>query len=208
MDYSFAQVVTALAETYAIDHERRGAFVARLQNLQKLGFPEGTNTGRGKAARYSAGHVFLIGVALELIQLGLTPERAKHVIDDDMHAVAMAASMAVYHGVPDYEIKFPIFLYLDPAVLRYLCRTSNDEDFAAATFHYGGMAQVLENFKDWFKNGVPRMAFFSVSALVHDIASFLPEGADDISPFYKALEDWADPYIHNVSEPDDSHPQT
>jgi hypothetical protein len=200
VQYTFAQVEAALAETYGVAHERRSSFRARLQNLQKLGFPPGTNTGRGRAARYDPGHVYLLGVALELLQLGLTPERAKSVIESDLHAVAMAGAMAARAGVPDYEIQFPIFLYLDPAVLRYLMRPTGEEDLAVATFFYAGMAQALVQFQEGFKSGVPRMAFFCVSTLIHDLATFLPRELDDIAPFYLSLEEWAHPYIHNVDE--------
>lgn len=200
MDLTFGQVASALMKTYAIADDKQGAFIARLQHLQKLKFPAGTNTGRGRAAKYDVGHLFQLGVALELGQLGVTPERAKGVIEDDMHAVAMAASLAASGGPPTDKISSPVFLYCDPAVLSALVDRSDDR--ATSTFFYAGMGQVLENFRDWFENGVPRMAFFSVSTLIYDLACHSSPDIDDLQPFYSAIEEWAHPFIHNVEEAD------
>lgn len=205
MELTFGQVAHALAETYDIADNKRSAFVARLQHFQKRKFPPGTNTGRGRAATYSVGQLFLLGVALELGQLGLTPERAIKVIEDDPHAVAMAASMASAGGPPADAFAFPIFLYCDPAVLSALVEKAEDgdSDFTSSTFHYGGLGVVQENFRDWFTSGVPRMAFFSVSALIHDLAFFVCEGMPNKAPFYEALAQWASPFIHNLEDGSD-----
>jgi hypothetical protein len=53
LELSFAQVEKALAHTHNIAEPKRRAFAARLQHLQKLKFPAGTNTGRGRAAKYT-----------------------------------------------------------------------------------------------------------------------------------------------------------
>ena len=202
MQFTFAEVVHTLAQTYGIADEKRGAFSARLQHLQKLKFPAGTNTGRGRAAKYDVGHLFLLGVALELGQLGLTPDRAKRVIESDMHAVAMSAYMVATDRIPDMDLKFdsPMFLYCDPAVLKNLTKRNDEEDWAEATFFYAGLGQVEENFRNWFTHGAPRMALFSVSSLVYEISLEAVKGEADVPAFYAALATWASPYIHNQVE--------
>lgn len=202
MDFSFAEVELALALSYRIVEEKRGAFTAKLQNLQKLRFPGGTNTGRGRAARYTVGHLYLMGVALELSQLGLSPERAKLVIESDLHAVAMAGAMAARDISQDGQFEFPVFLYCDPGVLRYMMKPAGEEDWTERTFHYGGIGQVSENFKEWFQRGIPRMAFFSVSALLYGLARHAANNAgEDPGGFYEGIQAWADPFIHNVDYP-------
>lgn len=201
VNFTFAEVEQALALTFDIAAARRTAFRARIQHLQKLKFPAGTNTGRGRAAVYTPGHLYLLGVAFELQQLGLSPERAKGVIEDDLHAVGMAGSMAASVGFPSCTYESPAFLYCDPAALRPLMNVRDGEDWASQTFFYGGLGSVRESFERWFKNGVQRMAFFSVSALLYDLACHAPRipGKPTVEPFYEAVRAWADPFIHNVS---------
>lgn len=202
MEFNFGEVERTLALAYNIADDKRTAFAARLKHLQKRGFPPGINTGRGRAAVYNVGHLVLLGVALELNQLGLTPERAIKAIGEDLHAVAMAVHMAARSDEPrNGSFEFPMFLYCDPAVLGEL---TNDDaggyaDWASATFFYAGIGQALESFQDWFKAGVRRMAFFSVSALLWELASHVPKDGDQtIRDFYKEVLAWADPFIHNV----------
>lgn len=199
MEFTFAEVEHALVVTYDIAEPKRPAFRARLQHLQKLKFPAGLNTGRGRAAKYTVGHIYLIAVALELLQLGLSPERAKRVIEEDLYSVAMAGAMAARSGVPS-ERRFdsPSFLYCDPASLRELTTIYGGEDWTSQTFFYAGLGQVLENFKEWFVEGVQRMAFFSVSALIYDLALYTLPQTKEQARFYTGIEEWADPFIHNV----------
>tara|TARA_R110001599_G_scaffold193040_1_gene388724 strand:+ start:8605 stop:9270 length:666 start_codon:yes stop_codon:yes gene_type:complete len=208
VNFSFSEVEEALAVTYDIDESKRLAFRARLQHLQKLKFPAGLNTGRGRAATYTVGHIYLLAVALELLQLGLSPDRAKRVIEEDLHSVAMAGSMVARSGAPESRrFTAPMFLYCDPAALRELTKIYQDEDWASQTFFYGGMGAVTESFKEWFIEGVQRMAFFSVSALVFDLARCMLPKTKSMAVFYEGLAEWADPFIHNVNYPLDRHDQ-
>jgi hypothetical protein len=72
---SFGQVESVLAALHKIADEKRVTFQTRLKFFQRLGFPEGVNTGKGKAAGYQAHHVLNLALALELLQLGLSGER-------------------------------------------------------------------------------------------------------------------------------------
>lgn len=74
-----------MEEVFATVHRiapgKRGAFQARLRHLQRLGVPPGTNTGKGVAAAYGPQQVAILAVALELLQLGLSPEHAATVLE-------------------------------------------------------------------------------------------------------------------------------
>lgn len=202
MQFSFGQVEQTLAQAYNIADDKRTAFASRLKHLQKRGFPPGINTGRGRAAAYNVGHLVLLGVALELNELGLTPERAIRAISEDLHAVAMAVHMAARSDEPrDGSFEFPMFLYCDPAVLDELTNDAaqGQADWASATFFYAGIGQAMETFQEWFRAGVRRMAFFSVSALLWELAKYSPKKGDQtIDDFYSEVMAWADPFIHNV----------
>ena len=199
MHFTFAEVEGALAATYDIADDKRQAFRARLQHLQKLRFPEGLNTGRGRAAKYRAAHLYLLAVAIELLQIGLSPERAKTVIEEYLHSVAMAASLAT-NGMPMDVRRFesPAFLYCDPAALRDLTTIYQGEDWASQTFFYAGLGQLMGQFREWFTEGVQRMAFFSVSALIFDLAQNTLPKTGDQQKFLSEIDAWADPFIHNV----------
>jgi hypothetical protein len=74
MDLTFNQVEAVFAKRF--DIPVTVAFRGRLQHLQRLKFPTGVNTGRGTKATYGWVQVIQLMVALDLIDLGLTPDLA------------------------------------------------------------------------------------------------------------------------------------
>ena len=189
-----------LACAHNIRDDRRSAFANRLKNYQKAGFPEGINTGRGRAASYGVGHLLQLAVALELNQLGLTPERAVAAILSDLHNVAMAAALAAKEGPPQGKFPHPTLLFLDPTNLNDLMEERGDR--AVNSFRYIGLADAIDNMRKWFTGGAARVSFFSVSALLWDLAKYTTAGgtAEQRDEFYQAIESWADPIIHNVGK--------
>lgn len=197
--FNFGQVERALALTYNIPDDKRSAFASRLKHLQKLGFPPGINTGRGVAATYNAAHLYLLGLALELSQLGLNPERATRVIAENVHSIAKAASIAAASSLPDGRFDLPMLLYFNPAVVSAQMGRENPDDRACQTFHYGGLGQATEHLQKWFAGGLQRVAFLSVSALLYGLASHSRRNPQQpMTDFYREIEAWADPLIRNV----------
>ena len=90
----FGELEAGLADINGIPSHQRTAFQARLKNFHRLGFPEGIGKGRGKAVIYTPRELLLMAVAVELTQLGLTPERVIEVIADDELPVWQSVSMA------------------------------------------------------------------------------------------------------------------
>ena len=81
-------------------------------------------------------------------------------------------------------------------------------DRAINSFFYIGLVDAQEQFENWFRVGVKRVAFFSMSALLWDLAACSgPAGDQHVSDFYLAVENWADPYIHNTEVSDAGDPQ-
>lgn len=198
MQLTFGQVEHVLAAGQNIREDRRSAFANRLKNYQKSGFPEGINTGRGKAATYQVGHVLLLGLALELNQLGLNPERAVAVIMSDLPAVAMCFSFAANDGPPEGEFGSPYFLYFDPSGLSDLM-IEHGEDRAGRSFFYAGLGQLKEQLDSWGHGGISRLSLVNVSALLWDLGSYTAYQFEDVSPtdVYEQVKVWASPYIHN-----------
>ncbi len=90
----FGELEGLLAEINDIPNAGRTAFQARLKNYHRLGFPEGIGAGRGRAVVYGVGELIQMAVILEMTQLGLTPERAIKVYQNDEYPVLMAVHMA------------------------------------------------------------------------------------------------------------------
>lgn len=76
MDLTFNQVEAVFARRFDIPAEKAMAFRGRLQHFQRLKFPTGVNTGRGTKATYGWMQIIQLMVALDLIDLGLTPDLA------------------------------------------------------------------------------------------------------------------------------------
>jgi len=76
MEFSYKDVVETFFLKHQISTERKGAFKGRLQHFQRLGFPPGINTGKGKAASYKWRELILLGLALEYAEIGSTPDRS------------------------------------------------------------------------------------------------------------------------------------
>jgi hypothetical protein len=204
VELSFSIVDRVLAAAHNIRRDRRSAFSNRLKNYQKNGFPSGTNTGRGRAATYTVGHLLQLGLALELNQLGLTPERAAAVIGSDMHAVAMALSHAAGQGPSEEGFQLPFFLYFDPAALSDLMDEWG-EDRAVGSFDYAGLGQLKVNLDNWGAAGVSRISLVNVSAMLWDLANGLAFQFENVSPadVYDQVQAWAAPLIHS-EDPNDS----
>lgn len=73
---TFGQVEAILATMEGVHDDRRGALQSRLKQWQKMGFPEGVNVGRGVRATYGADQLFQLVYMVELLRVGLTPDRA------------------------------------------------------------------------------------------------------------------------------------
>lgn len=76
MNLTFNQMEAAFTARFQIPADKAVAFRGRLQHLQRLGFPSGVNTGRGTKATYGWTQMIQLMVALDLIDLGLTPDVA------------------------------------------------------------------------------------------------------------------------------------
>lgn len=78
MKLSFGEIERTLQLAHGVSDERAPQFRARLRNLMRsdrgnIALPSG---GRGRRANYDPADLFKLGFTLELLQAGITPERA------------------------------------------------------------------------------------------------------------------------------------
>ncbi len=77
---TFSQVETTLASHLGVKEQHRDKFRARLKQLQRSGWPTGVNTG-GKRPKYEARQLLELALVLELLECGISPERAVRLIE-------------------------------------------------------------------------------------------------------------------------------
>lgn len=75
LSFQYAEIFEVLMKKHKISKTKAISFRGRLQHFQRLGFPLGINTGRGKRVKYTWRELFLLGLALEYVEIGSTPER-------------------------------------------------------------------------------------------------------------------------------------
>lgn len=165
MDFGIGRsaLLKVLADAMMVDANGASAFLGRFQHLQRLRLVMGINPGRGRQAEYRANQVLVIAIAMQLLQLGLTPERAVRIIQSNQDRVRLCISLAVPSPL---EIQ-PAFLYFDPALLSELGDRSGEYDQADQTFHYAGRGTLREMIDDFLVEGdVPRMAIVNVKGTI------------------------------------------
>jgi hypothetical protein len=96
--FSFGQLEELLATMHRIDPSRRVAFEGRLKHLQRWGFPTGKKPGKGRSIAYTIEHVFRAVLALELIQAGINPKFAVHVVQANWGAVLPTVYLNSFTG--------------------------------------------------------------------------------------------------------------
>lgn len=105
MDLTFSQVEAVFAKRFDIEEARMVAFRGRLQHLQRLKFPSEVNTGRGKKASYGWLQIIELMVALDLIDLGWTPDTVAKLVKANRGKL-MTAVQQILSGFADpYELE-------------------------------------------------------------------------------------------------------
>ena len=191
-----SQLLNLLAESMLVPHDRRSAFLGRFQHLQRLSLIEGINPGRGKQAEYQAHQVLVIAIAFQMLQLGLSPERAVKIIKKNQEQIRLAIRVAIEN---QGEIS-PSLLWFDPGIISPAIEGYDVDDLAHATFTQGDGEDAMEIFKQYFvKGGVTRLSFISVSNTLGSLLRAI-EGVTQVDvdarptertrEFLVALKDW------------------
>lgn len=194
-------LLKVLADAMMVDSKGASAFLGRFQHLQRLRLVQGINPGRGKQAEYRANHVLVIALAMQLLQLGLTPETAVRLIQTNQDRVRLGTLLAVQSA----DSLSPAFLYFDPALLTELGDRNGEYDRADQTFHYAGRATLFEMIEDcFFESDVPRLAIINVKGTIAAIKNAMweldnpigssgagqPDEGETAQNFHSALFTW------------------
>jgi len=140
---SYADVENVLARLHRIADDKRIAFRARLKHFQRLGFPEGVNTGTGKRVSYTLAMLFKLALAMELTQVGLAPKRIVKIINLNWEECEGSLPVAITPQSQFEKWSPPItsnqFVWmLSPEALRDLSDAGEEDD------DYRGYLRVIE----------------------------------------------------------------
>jgi hypothetical protein len=219
--WNFGMLEAVLANVHDIADAKRTAFQARLKNFHRLKFPVGFKMQKGKAGSYAAGDIMMMALAVELTQLGLSPEAVTRTLTLNWWPTTMALKMSAHsligtYGVvtradgDDEDMEYPVtalpmFLYFDPAALSSLTdnwngRPTEQYKRPSDTFFYGGIGVVKESIARWTSSDVSRISLVNVTSLMARIADEISstghgQYSKEVESFYKDVEGWASQFI-------------
>lgn len=120
MEFTYTEILDILSAKHNIINSKMTAFRGRLQHFQRLGFPSGANTGKGNGVAYSWRELFLIGLALDCLEIGSTPDRSvTEIIKFEDVFLSAVASVALGLKEED-EAEFKCFLIVELSNLMSL----------------------------------------------------------------------------------------
>ncbi len=76
MEFTYKEIQTILSRKHNIADRNEMAFRGRIQHMQRLGFPSGVNTGKGRPVSYTWRELLLLALVFEYLEIGSTPDRA------------------------------------------------------------------------------------------------------------------------------------
>jgi hypothetical protein len=194
--YQFAQIESALATMHKVATDRRSAFQGRLKHYQKQGFPEGINTGRGRAANYTAVHGIYLALALEFNELGILPERAINIYKSQKLFIDNAIARAAHDRLSDEG--FELFIYFDPSALNDL-RGERPWDDASMSLGFCRSDRIQEVLEEPHLPYRRRIAFVNLTtALVSLCQNLSASRSDDWRDVLGAIRNdlWAENSVH------------
>lgn len=177
----YSEVSRLIARLHGIGEERLTALRGRLQHLQKMGFPPGVNTGRGRPAEYGPSQVLMLILILEFMAVGLAPERAVRLLRQRESEVKKATRLAL-PGLLTEKVE-AVFVRLEPAALF-----DEDPAFGYAT------AEKLDEFLriSTHLTGFTRHVLINLTALLRHLVEWAADrslGTEE--EFVQSLENWA-----------------
>jgi len=138
---------------FDIGEDRKGALRSRFQHLQRLKFPAGVNTGRGKKVDYGWWETLQVCLAFELIDQGLSPDLVIAMISNNLDGIEFGAAV------------FTMLLEDSSAPAELISRQKMPD--GQGCFLYCA-ANALANFKVESEGFQGFMAFYGEDELVRD----------------------------------------
>ncbi|WP_156457695.1 hypothetical protein [Altererythrobacter sp. Root672] len=205
MDLGSRDVEELLAARHGIYAERRVAFRGRLEHLRKLGCPVGVQTGKGKPAVFGWSHLIELAVALDLVNLGLTPDHAATVITNHHVFIRTVFSALGTDGLKSSELleaaqceKWPFektfFLFVDVGSLTGLRKDGSKQAPVIAAYDAAELVQTLRI----APAGSHAHVLLDLGTIVANLIYLVSDGSkDDIASVAAQYARWSDENVVN-----------
>lgn len=184
---TYREVETVLAYLHGFEDHRRAALSGRIKHFQRSGWPGNTNTGKGRAAVYGFGAIWRLCLGFELLELGITPERASNLLRINWHNIQTATALAINaHKLfcRDNE-PFDVFLYCDPNALQAVV---DNDDISDDNFFYTSAPEMSRSLTQFRGMELRRLALINLSRLIGDLVEVLGSSEE----LKRAYEQWDD----------------
>ncbi|QZP08186.1 hypothetical protein [Caenibius sp. WL] len=152
MTLSYSELLELLASMNRIAPESEGAFKARLRHFQRLGFPKGSNTGKGRRAEYDLDMVLQLALAIQFMQAGVTPQHTVSLITKNWSETRTYFLFAAAPGPLKAEngavLSNELALCVSPEALRELTTDGESEVDHFEAFNFIEVDKLPEFLKD------------------------------------------------------------
>ena len=185
---TFAQMETALASNLGVTDENRDKLRARLKQLQRSGWPSGVNTG-GKRLKYEARQLLELAFVLELLECGVSPDRAVRLIEGWWVSVRKAFLIARSNS--DEQIILGFFqTHFTGLSLRNGEADIGEPDGGAVIFSITGNEnrEELTSLQQWLSS--PRYIAINVSRILVGLTAGLREAGAESAFVWAQTEEW------------------
>lgn len=188
MYLSYGELEDFLAKIHGVVPEKRTALKGRLKHFQRLGWPAGTNKGKGARVQYGIGQTMCLAVGMEMLQLGLTPERVVDHFKFGAETVARAFAAALDDYGPYAD---PIYYIFAPESLSALRGDDFEESgFVSLTVSRDKIAELFS--PGHLLINLRRFAFINLTEILDQyLSEFVPNGLGAPVNLQEAMENWA-----------------
>jgi hypothetical protein len=187
----YKDIEAVLAHLVGVYPDKRPRFQARLRQLQRMEFPKGINAGRSGRAHYSGDHLVQIAIAVELLQVGMTPERVIKTVElwwDKIRKGWLLAEKCPHPVIISFKPK-------DFSGLRSSTELSDDDRIAwssngcaIGTLDYSDSNDLAETVIGLV--GSQRAITLNLTSISRDLAAGFEKLALDASELNDAMERW------------------
>lgn len=179
-----------LAAKFQIDKKNMIAFRGRMQHMQRLGFPPGSNTGKGRPSIYGWRQLFLLAMAFEYLEIGATPDRAVAELFRTEDEVIEALKNVAKALIDDSnEAELAPFLLVDLSAIQLLKAPQKGPNVKVLP-----MSKLIRTISEFDENKVQTgFAFIDLSRVVSSLIDCFATVTDDPkSEIARSLSDWSE----------------
>lgn len=186
MHLTYRELEDFLAEIHMVAASKRTALKGRLKHFQRLGWPAGTNKGKGARVNYGVGQTFSLAMGFEMLQLGLTPEKVIEQLrlSGDSIARGFAAALQEYGPDPD-----PIYYIFSPESLYALRDVEGPpEGYISLMISQSELSGSISR-QAMFR--MPRLAMINITLLLEGyVDHFIGKGLGSPENLQAPIENW------------------